>query len=687
MKAGLLTEGLLSDVLERIRLEPDAPPLEDILLGEGGINEKGHGSITAMRKDLRNRASAELMRTLAEGAPPPTIVHEDTAQGPCENPPSFVEEDISSDVTVVPGDEELPGGSGEFPPPDHRGATGGTSLPGLTTRVEGGQMQYTEEGQPILGDYEVIQELGRGAMGVVYEAIQRSLNRRVALKILPPDMVMNEKRVRRFHLEAEAAARLDHPGIVKVFGMGEQGGIHYFAMEYIEGKTFEDLLEEGNIALRRACKLVVQACAALQYAHDQGVIHRDIKPANVMVQTDGKVRVMDFGLARQESNESSLTASGAVLGTPAYMSPEQAKGEKGGVDRRTDVYSLGATLYEMLTLASPIDIGEADGVHKILMKLMTEEPLPPIQRNPRIPLNLSTVLLKALSKDKVRRYQTVEAFGEDIERFLKGDPVEARPVGRTTKIVMKVRKHKAIAAFFILLGVTCALLPAIWVASRVATERGGAESKLREAREALDSGDHLKARGLAEFVVRTSAAKESRILAQRILLQTHLGSEDDLPMLGAAARLWALDSDGEHGRWALAQMLERLVSANRRGPALALATKMREQFPETEEGLIALRKRSELLLAAGSLNEARIDFQDLISAKRDDEFVRKNLERLLPITPIVDINLNVRSVGVGDLDGDGGNEVALAGKLGFKIFKKSGPFWSTDSITPMSPGP
>ncbi|MHC4599540.1 MAG: protein kinase domain-containing protein [Planctomycetota bacterium] len=670
VKAGLLDEEALAEALERIRIDPESPPLEELLANEDRIDGEQWDKIAAFRARRNEKASAELLRTLADACPPPTLV--DDGRDRAESPPKSAGEAakpgsrtaVDPERTVAPGNDDVLGTDG---------VRKKTSLPGLLTRADGLGLQYTEAGQPILGEYEVVRELGRGAMGVVYEAVQKSLNRRVALKVLPPDLVMNQKRVKRFRLEAEAAGRLDHPGIVKVFGMGEQGGIHYFAMEYIEGKTFEELVDQGNLPFRRVCKLVAQAAQALQYAHEQGVIHRDIKPANIMVQTDGKVRVMDFGLARQEATESSLTASGAVLGTPAYMSPEQAKADKGKVDRRTDIYALGATLYEMLTLTSPIEFGADEGVHKVLLRIMTEEPASPTQRNPKIPLNLSTVVMKAVAKEPRHRYDSISAFSDDLERFLRGDPVVARPVGKATKIFMKVKKHKALTAFLVLLVLTAALVPAIWIASRATAGGETAEAKLEEAEAALRAGELMKAQGLAEYVVRTFADRGAKTRAQRLLCETKLDAKEDLELFSAAARLYAFDGDGPDGRWGLARMLKRLVKEGRKTVALKLAARMVDRFPREKEGLQALSALTELQFEFGHWNEARRGYERLTEMGRGTGEIRKRLRRLQAITPDLEVKQNVRSVAVGDLDGDGKNEIAMGGKYDVRIYRKEGP--------------
>ncbi|GEM_PF-2656781 len=671
-EAGLVEKEALEEILDRVKMDRETPAVEDLLLDAGQIDEPSRNRIVSFRIRRTRKASAELLETLAEsagGAVPETHAGEVEAgtgssgtlppEGWGTPPPAPVRFS-ESDATISP---EAAREAGPSHPP--------ISLPGLSSQDEGGAVAYTKDGQPILGEYEVLRELGRGAMGVVYEAVQKSLNRRVALKVLPAELVMNEKRVRRFRLEAEAAGNLDHPGIVKVFGMGEQGGIHYFAMEYIEGKTFEGLIDEGTLPFRRACKLICQAADALQYAHEQGVIHRDIKPANIMVQPDGTVRVMDFGLARQEATESSLTASGAVLGTPAYMSPEQATGEKGNVDRRTDVYALGATLYEMLTSMPPIDFEEDEGVHSVLRRVMEEAPVPPNHRNRKIPVNLSTVILKALFKDPASRYQSAEAFKEDLERFLRGDPVVARPVGSATKIWMKVRKRKAVTGLILLAVLTAVLAPLIFIVSREQALQERGETKLAEAQAALEAGNADRAEALAAYVIKSFSDRALEIRARKIVARAKAeGPPADY--FDALARLMSVGRGEPAERWAMARLLESLVDIDRSAPALALAEVMAERFPASEEGLLALRVLGESMLKAGRLNEARRSFDRLVEAGSATEDVERELERLKSVTPILDLPYRLLSAGTGDVDGDGVKELVLATPKDLVLLRKQG---------------
>ena len=347
-----------------------------------------------------------------------------------------------------------------------------------------------------LGDYEIIREIGRGGMGVVYEARQLSLNRQVALKVLPFAAMLDERQIARFRTEAQAAAQLHHPNIVPVHAVGQERGVHYFAMQYIAGHSLEHAIDElrgyatpsdptvsysqasasAKVAERErdtdvysafstrvstrsrnychsVARLMLQAADALDHAHQLGVIHRDVKPSNLLLDRSGKLWITDFGLARIQS-DSGVTISGDIVGTIRYMSPEQAAGDSALVDARTDVYALGATLYELLTLR-PAHIG--NGRQEIMRQIEAVEPASPRSLNPSVPFDLETITLRALSKSRDERYLTARALADDLRRFLNGEPTEARrptAIDRAAKWALRHRKIVALAATFLVV-LTC----------------------------------------------------------------------------------------------------------------------------------------------------------------------------------------------------------------------------------------
>lgn len=277
----------------------------------------------------------------------------------------------------------------------------------------------------ISGDFELLDEVARGGMGVVYRAKQRSLERIVALKLILADGDASEEELARFRVEAQAAARLDHPYIVPVYGFGQLDGRPYISMGFVDGPSLSvRLAREGALAPREAAALIQKVAQAMHYAHEHGVIHRDMKPGNVLIDEDGEPRVTDFGLAKRQDAEHSLTATGQVLGTPAYMPPEQAAGEDVGV--RGDVYSLGATLYAALTGRPPFD---AASLPELLMKVAEDPAIPPHELNRNIPPSLSAICLRALEKSPADRYASAQEMADDLSRFLGSKRVGAANQG------------------------------------------------------------------------------------------------------------------------------------------------------------------------------------------------------------------------------------------------------------------
>jgi WD40 repeat protein/predicted Ser/Thr protein kinase len=295
-----------------------------------------------------------------------------------------------------------------------------------------------------IADYEVLREIARGGMGVVYEARQRSLNRIVALKMIKPGQLDGEG-VARFYAEAESAANLRHPNIVAVYEVGraDADGQHYFTMDYVAGPSLLELVRKQPLEARRAAEVVAKVARAIQFAHERGVLHRDLKPSNILIGEDGEPRVTDFGLAKRIDHDSQLTIAGAVVGTPNYMPPEQARGEHDQVGPRSDVYSLGAVLYECLTGRPPL---VAARLADTLALVINEEPLPPSRLSPKVPHDLETICLKCLQKEPARRYATAGELTDDLERFLRHEPIRARPIGFVERAMKFARRKPAWAA-------------------------------------------------------------------------------------------------------------------------------------------------------------------------------------------------------------------------------------------------
>ena len=274
----------------------------------------------------------------------------------------------------------------------------------------------------LFGDYEIIREIARGGMGVVFQARQLSLNRTVALKMILAGQLANETDVKRFYTEAEAAAGLDHPGIVPIFEVGQHAGQHYFSMGFVEGQSLSERLADGPLPCREAALLIRGVSEAIEYAHRRGVIHRDLKPANILLDQSGNPRVTDFGLAKQVRLDSGLTGSGQIMGTPSYMPPEQARGKQSEVGPPADVYALGAMLYALITGRPPF---QAATPLETVAQVINDEPIPPRRLNASLPLDLETICLKCLEKEPAKRYPRASALEEDLGRYLDGKPIGA----------------------------------------------------------------------------------------------------------------------------------------------------------------------------------------------------------------------------------------------------------------------
>jgi serine/threonine-protein kinase len=292
------------------------------------------------------------------------------------------------------------------------------------------------------GQFELIRELGRGGMGVVYLAKQRDLDRHVALKMILSAFLASEEIIRRFHMEAKAAARLRHPHIVQVFETGQCHGQYYFAMEYIEGKSLEQRLEPGPMAPELAARILIQVARAVGHLHQHGIIHRDLKPSNVLIDQAGHPYLTDFGLAKMLEGGGGKTTTGMVVGTPSYMSPEQAAGGK-DVSSLSDVYSLGAILYEMLTGRPPFH--EATPLDT-LVQVLEGEPAPLRQINPHVPRDMEVICLKCLDKTPGNRYASAAALADDLEHYLGGEAVEAKQHGLVQQLVRWGRRQPALAS-------------------------------------------------------------------------------------------------------------------------------------------------------------------------------------------------------------------------------------------------
>jgi serine/threonine protein kinase/tetratricopeptide (TPR) repeat protein len=413
----------------------------------------------------------------------------------------------------------------------------------------------------MLGEYRIVREIGRGGMGVVYEAEQLSLGRRVALKVLPSAASLDPRQRQRFQVEAQAAALLHHEHIVPVFGIGFDQGFHYYAMQLIDGRPLTRIIQdfagrpasengERSSALagesstgtgtgldrpagikspshsslsrehcRETARLGVQAARALEHAHEIGVVHRDIKPSNLLLDDRGNLWVADFGLARLPQEDLDLTRTGDLVGTLRYMSPEQVRAQRGGVDSATDIYSLGVTLYELLTLRPAFD---APDRQELVRRILDDEPTRPRRINSSIPRDLETIILKSMEKEPSARYRSARDLADDLTRFLEDQPVQARRPSLANRVVKWSRRHRAA----VVAGVTALILTlttsttVLWEAKR-RTDASAAELLKAKQRADAIAADLLEAKNRTEgMLLETREALNAQFMTLEFALGT-----------------------------------------------------------------------------------------------------------------------------------------------------------------------
>lgn len=453
----------------------------------------------------------------------------------------------------------------------------------LEPMLQHSQGEEQAGGSRYLGEYRLLREIGRGGMGVVFEAEESRLGRRVALKVLPPHLTRGPRQIERFRREAAAAARLKHPGIVQIYEVGEVEGTHYFAMELVEGRPLDVVLEElrdenGDFSqgfgearisaalpggyMTQVLTCVAQAAEALAAAHEQGVIHRDIKPQNLMLD-GGQLRVVDFGLCKDLARQE-ISQSREVAGTPEYMSPEQVSGLR-QLDARSDIYSLGVVLFELLTLDRPF---HAEGPTALMQAISTQEPRPPRRLNPRIPRDVEVICRKCLERDPAHRFATAAELAADLRRFLRHEPIEARPQGTATRI-LKLARRRTAASVAVLLAV---LLPALALGAYYGIYLPRLEAVAASERD-LEDRRAATARGLREYV-EAEMYRTERLLDDP--QKAALADEIVQVLVGTFERLLRLE-DTPGSRAFLARVRARLgrlwVSLGRLGAAVGMYEK------------------------------------------------------------------------------------------------------------------
>ena len=523
-----------------------------------------------------------------------------------------------------------------------------------------GSSQPNVDSPKQLGDYEIVREIGRGGMGVVYEARQISLDRRVALKVLPFSAVLDQKQVARFENEARAAAHLHHPNIVPVFSVGCERGIHYYSMQYIEGRplnyAIREIARRGNTVstqqatrteggtsslpsvetsepdaeclpltdrsrtgtrhFRTVAELGIQAAEALHHAHECGIVHRDVKPSNLLLDLQGNLWVADFGLARCGANPS-LTSTGGLLGTIKYMSPEQAAGKHALVDHRTDVYSLGITLYELSTLR---DAFPGKDRQLVLRRIIQDDPPSPRKLRPSIPIDLETIILKATAKSREQRYETAQELAEDLQRFVQGEPIRARRASIADRMRKWAVRHKTIvrsALIVVALAVIMHTVATFRIADALReseVQRGNAVQWYGQVRHVLDHLAKRHAQRLKDYPEMEELRQELLSEVVRYYEEFLREVDDESGLRRDLALTW----------FRLGKLLEEVPNLPEAQDAYETAQRLLEkqsaETPEDPEILadLALCRNNLgcLLSESGNASEARMAYQAAIAVQQ-----------------------------------------------------------------------
>jgi WD40 repeat protein/predicted Ser/Thr protein kinase len=377
----------------------------------------------------------------------------------------------------------------------------------LFAQAQSGLFNFNMEGD--FGDYELVEEIGRGGMGVVYRARQRSLDRVVAIKRMVFGPGSDPDLVKRFRAEAVSAAALRHPNIVAIHEVGVHEGQHFFVMDHVQGQSLAHLVTAGPLPARRAAGYLKTLAEAVHYAHEHGILHRDLKPSNVLIDEQDQPRIVDFGLARRLEGASELTVTGQMLGSPHYLPPEQATAQRGRVSRRTDVYGLGATLYHVLTGRPPF---QAESLAQVLDLVLHTEPVAPRLLDPTVPRDLETICLKCLEKEPAKRYPTAQMLAEELGRFLEGQPIQARPLSPVGKTWRWCRRKPQVAGLAAVAMLTFVLgfAGVVWQWRQSEAHRQRAETEslvarrnvyaadMKEVQRALEDHDLRRARELLD---------------------------------------------------------------------------------------------------------------------------------------------------------------------------------------------
>jgi hypothetical protein len=425
-------------------------------------------------------------------------------------PPNIDDPLRTTDHAPVPEPEAPPDREGGATPSDLTGQATATFQPNPAAASRDGSATTPSEPPPSIPGYQIERVLGRGGMGVVYKARHLSLKRTVALKMIRGSGHAEPGELARFRIEAEAVARLLHPHIVQIHDVGEADGHPYCALEFVEGGNLAGKLNDKPLPAREAARLVEALARAMQLAHSRNVVHRDLKPANILMAADGTPKITDFGLARQLDSDSGETQTGAVLGTPSYMAPEQASGHAHEAGPPADVYALGAILYECLTGRPPF---KGRTVVETLDRVRTQEPAPLSRWQPRVPLDLETICLKCLRKEPEKRYASAAELADELVRYQNGEPIQARAVGRVERGWRWCRRNPALA-------VAVATVVVVLVAASVVSTLFGLDAR-NEANAAVEARDALGTKN-TELELTVTELKQTQDRVERALARTWL---------------------------------------------------------------------------------------------------------------------------------------------------------------------
>ncbi|WP_165226814.1 serine/threonine-protein kinase [Aquisphaera insulae] len=473
-----------------------------------------------------------------------------------------------------------------------------SALPFEDTETSGRPPVVVPPGPADMPDYEVLEVLGRGGTGVVYKARQRSLNRTVAVKMILDGAHSSARQAERFRAEAEAIARLQHPGIVQIHEVGEHDGRPFLALEYVPGGTLDRALGGMPLPADRAAALVETLAPAVNHAHERGVVHRDLKPANVLLTAAGEPKIADFGLARLVAGDSHQTDSGAMVGTPSYMAPEQVDGGPRRIGPATDIYALGAILYEALTGRPPF---RGESPVETLLQVRGADVVPPRRLRPDLPRDLETICLKCLEKDPKRRYATATALANDLKAHREGRPIVARPVPAWERAWLWARRQKAMAAGVALVALAAIALLAGGVVHNVVLSR--LNGRLERTNEEL-----LEARAEAEANARDALAAISLLLV-RVADERLSGTPEAEPVR----------------RDLLRDAIDRLEPLRRRNPS---DPAIRQEMGRAHLGIAAIHAAlGEFSQAQGQFREAIGILEGLLAAEPGSSPIRDELAR------------------------------------------------------------